>query len=96
MDPNDGFSKLIEMQDRSRLITQPEKDLTANKVKGTFFSLKLSKSFNVLMLLRNVSEVCISFYVIYFMFHYKNGTFPDELKISRVTPLLKNGRDSDL
>ena len=26
----------------------------------------------------------------------QNGTFPDELKIARVTPLLKNGSDSDL
>ena len=26
----------------------------------------------------------------------QNGTFPDELKIARVTPLFKNGSDSDL
>ena len=56
-------------------ITQPEKDLTINELKGAFFSLKLNKTPGYekldLMLLRNVSEVCISFYFMYLMFHYK-------------------------
>ena len=47
-------------------ITQPEKDLTFNELKDAFFSLKLNKSPGYekldLMLLRNVSEVCISLY----------------------------------
>ena len=47
------------------------------------------------MLLRNVSEVCISIYFI-FNVSLQNETFPDELKIARVTPLFKNGSDSDL
>ena len=47
------------------------------------------------MLLRNVSEVCISLYFI-FNVSLQNGAFPDELKIARVTPLFKNGSDSDL
>ena len=49
----------------------------------------------VLMLLRNVSEVCISIYFI-FNVSLQNETFPDELKIARVTPLFKNGSDPDL
>ena len=56
-------------------ITQPEKDLTVNELKGAFFSLKLNKTPGYekldLMLLRNVSEVCISLYFMYLMFHYK-------------------------
>ena len=47
------------------------------------------------MLLRNVSEVCISIYFI-FNVSLQNETFPDELKIARVTPLFKNGSDPDL
>ena len=47
-------------------ITQQEKDLTVNELKDAFFSLKLNKSPGYekldLMLLRNVSEVCISLY----------------------------------
>ena len=55
-----NFHKYLEAYS----ITQPEKDLTVNKLKGAFFSLKLNKVQPtmklVLMLLRNVSEVCIS------------------------------------
>ena len=69
-----NFHKCLE----AHSITQPEKNLTVNELKDTFFSLKLTKdpgydevSFNV----RNVSEVCINLYFIYLMLHYKMELF---------------------
>ena len=60
-------------------ITQQEKYLTVNELKDEFFSLKLTKVHVtmklVLMLLRNVSEVSISLYFIYLMFHNKMELF---------------------
>ena len=70
-----NFYKYLEAYN----ITQLEKDLTINELKDAFFSLKLNKSPGYekldLMLLRNVSEVCISLYFIYLMFHYKMELF---------------------
>ena len=80
-------------------ITQPEKDLTVNKLKDTYFSLKLNKSpgydevsFNVIMkCFRSLHKPLL--YT--FNASLQNGTFPDELKIARITTLFKNGRNSD-
>ena len=47
------------------------------------------------MLLRNVSKVCISLLLNIFNVSFQNGFFAGELKIARVTPLFKNGTNSD-
>ena len=81
-------------------ITQPEKDLTVNELKDAFFSLKLNKSPGYDEVGFNVVKKCfVNFHKLLlhlFNVSLQNGTFPDELKIARVTPLFKNGSDSDL
>ena len=81
-------------------ITQPEKNLTVNELKDAFFSLKLNKSpgyeevsFNVIKkCFRSLHKPLLQI----FNASLQNETFPDKLKITRVTPLFKNGSDSNL
>ena len=79
-------------------ITLPKNDLTVNELKDTYIFLsevkqKLQVKMKlVLMLLGNVSEVYVSLYFIYLMFHYKMELF----RIARVTLSFKNGSISDL
>ena len=81
-------------------ITQPEKDLTVNELKEAFFSLKLNKSPGYGEVSFNVIKKCFESLhkplLHIFNVPVQNGTFPDELKIARATPLFKNGSDSDL
>ena len=80
-------------------ITQPEKDLTVNKLKDTFFSLKLNKDQGYDEGGFNVIKKCFGSLhkplLHIFNASLQNGTFPDELKIARVTLIFKNGSDSD-
>ena len=81
-------------------ITQPEKDLTVNELKDAFFPLKLNESPGYDEVSFNVIKKCFGSLhkplLHIFNVSLQNGTFPDELKIARVTPLFKNGSDSDL
>ena len=71
-------------------ITQPEKDLTVNELKDAFFSLKLNKSPGYDEVSFNVIKKCFGSLhkplLHIFNVSLQNGTFPDELKIARVTP----------
>ena len=87
--PSVNFYKYLEAYD----ITQPEKDLTVNELNNAFFSLKLNKSpvtmKLVLMLLRNILEVCISLYFIYLTFLYKIELFQMSQNLLELLPYLK-------
>ena len=79
---------------------QPEHDLNINKSKDAFFSLKHGKIPGYGEISFNVIKKCFGsvhkplFHI--FNKSLKNGFFPDELKIARVTPLFKKGSDSGL
>ena len=81
-------------------ITQPEKNLTVSELKGAFFSLKLNKSPGYDEVSFKVIKKCFGKLhkplLHIFNASLQNRTFPDELKIANVTPLLKNGSDSGL
>ena len=87
--PSVNFHKYLEAYD----ITQPEKDLTVNELNNAFFSLKLNKSpvtmKLVLMLLRNILEVCINLYFIYLTFLYKIELFQMSQNLLELLPYLK-------
>ena len=91
-----NFNKYLEAYN----IIQQERDLTINKLNHAFFSLRLNKSIGYDEVSFNVIKKCSgSLYkpsLHIFNVSLQNGTFPDELKIARVTPLFKNGSDSDL
>ena len=81
-----NFHKYLEAYN----ITQPEKDMTVNALKDTFFYLKLNKSPGYDAVSFNVIRKCFGslhkpllhiFYV-----SLQNRTFQDELKTARVTP----------
>ena len=81
-----NFHKYLEAYN----ITQPEKDVTVNALKDTFFYLKLNKSPGYDAVSFNVIRKCFGslrkpllhiFYV-----SLQNRTFQDELKTARVTP----------
>ena len=76
-------------------ITQPEKELTVNKLKDAFFSLKLNKSPGYDDVSFNAIKKCLESLQkpLLHIFDYK---VPGELKIARVTPSFKNGSDSDI
>ena len=84
-----NFHKYLEAYNIARL----EKDLTVNELKDAFFSLKKNKRQVtmklVLMLLRNVSEVCMSFYFIDLMLHYEMELFQMSLELLELLPYLK-------
>ena len=91
-----NFHKYLEAHN----MTQPEKDLTVNELKDAFFSLKLNKSPGYDEVSFNVIKKCFGslhkplLHILYVSL--QNGTFSDELKIARVTPLFKNGSDSEI
>ena len=91
-----NFNRYLEAYN----IIQQEKDLTINKLNHAFFYLRLNKSIGYDEVSFNVIKKCSgSLYkpsLHIFNVSLQNGTFPDELKIARVTPLFKNGSDSDL
>ena len=91
-----NFHKYLEACNR----TQPEKELAVNELKDAFFSLKLNKSPGYNEVSFNVVKKCFGSLhkplLHIFNASLENGTFPDELKIARVTPIFKNGSDSDL
>ena len=75
-------------------ITQPERDLTVNGLKGAFFSLKLNKSPGYDEVSFNVIKKCFGSLhkplLHIFNVSLQNGTFPDELKIpDELLPYLK-------
>ena len=81
-------------------IAQPEKDLTVNELKNTFFPLKSNESSGYDEVSFNVIKKCFGSLhkplLRIFNASLQNVTFPDELKIARITPLFQNGSDSDL
>ena len=74
--------------------------MTVHELKEAFFYLKLNKSPGYDEVSFNVIKKC--FWSLHkpllhiFNVSLQNETFPDELKIARVTPSLKNGSVSDL
>ena len=74
--------------------------MTVHELKEAFFYLKLNKSPGYDEVSFNVIKKCFGSLhkplLHIFNVSLQNGTFPDELKIARVTPLFKNGSDSDL
>ena len=96
VDSSVNFHKYLEACN----ITQPEKELAVNELKDAFFSLKLNKSPGYNEVSFNVVKKCFGSLhkplLHIFNASLENGTFPDELKIARVTPIFKNGSDSDL
>ena len=79
---------------------QLEHSLTVNELKEAFFSLKLNKSPGYDEISFNVIKKCFGSLhkplLHIFDQSLRNGIFPDELKIAKVTPLFKKGIDSDL
>ena len=81
-----NFHKYLEAYN----ITQPEKDVTVNALKDTFFYLKLNKSPGYDAVSFNVIRKCfVSLHkplLHIFYVSLQNRTFQDELKTARVTP----------
>ena len=76
------------------------KPITLNKLKEAFYSLKTNKSAGCDDVSYNVvkncfGELCDPLLHI-FNLSYSTGTFPDSLKIGKVTPIYKAGNSSDL
>ena len=68
---------------------QPEQNLSINKLKDAFFSLKLNKSFGYNEINFNVIKKCFESLhkplLHIFNQSLPNGFFPDEMKIAKVT-----------
>ena len=73
--------------------TQTEKLISVNKFKDTFFTLKMNKSAGYDDISFNIVKKCFGVLhkpLLYlFNLSLQTGIFPDELKISRITPLFK-------
>ena len=69
------------------------KPLTINELKDTFFLLKINKSPGVHDVSFNIIKKCFGVLcepLIYlFQLSLENGVFPDDLKIAKVTPIIK-------
>ena len=91
-----SFNEYIKKHDT----TQPEKVISVNELKDAFFSLKINKSTGYDDISFNVVKKC--FGVLHkpllhiFNLSLQTGIFPDKLKITRVTPLLKGGENYKL
>ena len=92
----ESFNEYIKKQDT----TQPEKLISVNKFKDSFFSLKINKSACYDNISFNVVKKC--FGVLHkpllhiFNLSLQTGIFPDKLKIARITPLFKGGENYEL
>ena len=79
---------------------QPENVVSVNELKDAFFSLKINKSPGYDDISFNVVKKC--FGVLYkpllhiFNLSIQTGIFPDELKITSVTPIFKGGENWNL
>ena len=91
----DYFSVNFQKHLEAYNITQPEKDLSMNwKMHFSLWSPGYREvSFNVIKeCLGSLHKPLLHIFNV----SLQNGTFPDELKIARVTPLFKNRSDSGL
>ena len=79
---------------------QSERDLTATELKETFFSLKNNKSSGYDGIIFSVIKTCFGLLskplMHIFNLSVPTGTFRDERKIARVTPILKAGDNKEL
>ena len=91
-----GFEDYINKHDT----TQPERVISVNELKDTFFSLKINKSAGYDAVSFSVVRKC--FGVLHkpllpiFKLSLQTGIFPNKLKIARVTPLFKGGENYEL
>ena len=71
--------------------TQAESALTINELKDAFFSLKVNKSPGYDEISFNVVKNCFGplLKAVIFNLSLQKGSFPDELKIAKVTPVFK-------
>ena len=84
---------------RSKMENKP---ISINELKDGYFSLKINKStghndisYNVVS--KCFGELCTPLkHIIYFDLSFKNGMFPDSLKIAKVTLVYKFGDSSSL
>ena len=89
--PSKPFQSFLKKASTS----SPEKCLTINELKGTFFSLKINKSTGADEMYFNLIKNCfgklsdILRYV--FDLSLQTGIFPDPLKTAKVTPVFKTG-----
>ena len=80
--------------------TLPERVISVNELKGAFFSLKINKSTGYDDISFNVVKKC--FGVLHklllhiFNLSIQTSIFPDKLKIARVTPLFRGGKNYEL
>ena len=93
-------SKLFETYINKVNVIMDCKPLPINKLKDTFFSLKINKSSGVEDVSFNIIKKCFGMLcepLIYlFQLSLENGVFPDDLRIAKVTPIYKTDNDSDI
>ena len=74
--------------------------LSINRLKDAFFKLKLNKSPVIDDVSFNVIEKCFGVlcqpFIYLFQLYLEKVVFPDDLKITKVTPICKAGDSSDV
>ena len=88
-------SKPFESFLKKASTTLPERYLNINKLKDSFFSLKMNKSTGADEISFNVIKYCFGdlIDILRYLFYSSLQTriFPDSLKIAKVTPVFKTG-----
>ena len=86
-------SKTFETYNNKVNVIADSKPLLIRELKETFFSLKVNKSSGVDVISFDIIKKCFGVFcepLIYlFQLSIEKGVFPDDLKISRVTPIYK-------
>ena len=79
---------------------QPENPLSVNELKDAFCSLKINKSYGYDDISFNIFRNCfgplLKDLMHIFNLSLERGIFPDDLKISLVTPIFKAGDESEM